>query len=142
MKTYIKLLMAVLLISLINGCETTNPDGPDTGDVRDKFLGTWLFTESASSGRGVNSAYTAVITKDPSNSSQVLISNFTGVGTGASAAYGVVTTSSITVPSQSIATDYKVDGSGSLSNSSTMNWSYSVTAGGTKDTYTATAKLQ
>ena len=130
-----------MLYLLFNGCDTTNTEGPDTGDVRDKYIGTWLFTESASS-RQPNSTYSAVISKDPSNSSQVLISNFTGVGSGSSDAYGIVTSGSISVPQQNLATDYKVEGYGSSSTSSKMNWTYSVTAGGTKDDYTATATKQ
>jgi hypothetical protein len=140
MNKYLKLLVLVLFISLINGCETTNPDGPDT-DIRDKFVGTWIFSESTPN-RGINATYDVVISKDPSNSSQVLLTNFSAVGSGANPAYGIVTTNSITVPLQTIATDYKVEGSGSLSNSSTMNWSYSYTTGADKTNCTATATKQ
>ena len=141
MQRYFKLLATIMFISLINSCDTTNSEGPDTNDDRDKYVGTWLFAESSSS-RGPNSTYTAVISKDPSNSSQVLISNFTGFGSGSSDASGIVTSSSISVTQQNIATDYVVEGFGSLSTSSKMNWTYSVTAGGTKDVYTAIATKQ
>jgi hypothetical protein len=140
MKRYLNLLAVTLIIILINGCEPDNTDGPDA-DIRDKFVGTWLFSESSPS-RSVNATYNVVISKDPSNSTQVLLSNFSGAGSGIDAAYGIVTSSSITVPSQSIATDYLVSGSGILSNSSTMNWTYSYTAGGDKTDCTATATLQ
>jgi hypothetical protein len=128
MKKLINLLAIIIIFSMISGCEPDNADGTDT-DVRDKYVGTWLFSE-AKQFRGVNSTYTVEITLDPSNSAQVLLSNFTAVGSGAIPAYGIATSSSITVPSQTIATDYIVEGSGSLSNSSTMNWTYSYTAGG------------
>jgi hypothetical protein len=141
MKKYLNLLAVVMLLSLLNSCDTTNSEGPDTGDDRDKYVGTWLFTEN-SPARQPSSTYTAVISKDPSNSSQVLISNFTGVGSGSSDAYGIVTSGSISVPQQNIATDYKVEGFGSSSTSTKMNWTYSVTAGGSKDDYSATATKQ
>ncbi|MFZ4704553.1 MAG: hypothetical protein ACOYMF_00960 [Bacteroidales bacterium] len=136
MKNLLKLLVIVMFLSVLNACEPDTQTGPDT-DVRDNFVGTWTFSES-SPNRSVNSTYSVVISKNPSNSSQVLLSNFTAAGSGTSA-YGIVTSTSITVPSQTIATDYIVDGSGILSNSSTMNWSYSYTAGGDKTDCTATA---
>jgi hypothetical protein len=141
MKNYLNLLAVVLLFLLASSCDTTNTEGPETGDDRDKYVGTWLFIENSST-RQPNSTYTAVISKDPSNSSQVLISNFTGVGSGSTDAYGIVTSTSISVPQQNIATDYKVEGFGNSSTSTKMNWTYSVTAGGTKDDYSATATKQ
>jgi hypothetical protein len=140
MNKYLKYLTIILFVSLISGCEPTDENSPDT-DVRDKFIGTWTFSE-LSPGRSVNATYSVVISKDPSNSSQVLLSNFTAIGSGGASAYGIVTSSRITVPSQSIATDYIVDGSGNLTNSSTMSWTYSYTAGGDKTDCSATATLQ
>lgn len=140
MKKYLNLLAVAMSFSVIIGCEPDNTDGPDT-DIRDKFVGTWIFSELTPN-RGINVTYDVVITIDPSNSSQVLLSNFTAVGSGANPAFGIVTTNSITIPLQTIATDYKVEGSGSLSNSTTMNWSYSYTTGADKTNCTATATLQ
>jgi hypothetical protein len=137
MKKLLNLLVLCIFLSLISGCEPDNTDGPDS-DVRDKYLGTWLFSETSSS-RSVNAIYEVIITKDFSNSSQVLLSNFGGSG---ATAYGIVTSSKITVPSQTISTDWLVDGLGNYTNSSTMNWSFSITAGGTKEDHTATATLQ
>jgi hypothetical protein len=138
MKKFLYLLTLAILISLIDGCEPDNTDGPDT-DVRDKYLGTWIFTEG-SANRSVKATYSVVISKDPSNSSQVLLANFGD--SGGAAALGIATSSRITVPAQSIASDWAVEGSGSLSNSSTMSWTYSITAGGDKTDYIATATLQ
>jgi hypothetical protein len=142
MKVYFKLFAVLLFISMISGCETTNPDGPDTSDDRDPLIGSWIFAESASS-RGVNSTYTVVVKKDPSNSSQVLLSNFGN--SGGDEPYGIVTSGTpmkITIPSQTIPSQWIVVGVGTLATSSKMNWTYSITAGGDKTDYIATATLQ
>ena len=138
MKKYLKLLAAVMFITLFDGCETTNPDGPDT-DSRDQFVGTWRFVETPAS-RSVNVVVFDVnITKDPSNSSQVLLSNFSGSG---ASAYGIVTTNKITVPSQTLSSNWLVNGIGNLSNSSTMNWTYFYNDGTDKYDLKAVATLQ
>jgi hypothetical protein len=142
MKVYFKLFALALVISMISGCETTNPDGPASSDDRDAFTGSWIFAESASS-RGVKSTYTVVIKKDPSNSSQVLLSNFGN--SGGDEPYGIVTsgtTKKITIPSQTIPSQWIVVGIGTLATSNKMTWTYSITAGGDKTDYIATATLQ
>jgi hypothetical protein len=138
MKKYLNLLVVAIYVLIISGCEPDNTDGPDT-DVRDKYLGTWIFTEG-SANRGINATYTVVISKDPSNSSQVLLSNFGG--SGVNNTYGIATSSRITIPLQTIDSDWVVDGSGSLTNSSTMSWTYSINDGSDKTDYIATATLQ
>lgn len=138
MKRQFQFLAIILMAAFVQGCVPEDTVTPDTGDVRDKFTGTWLFNENASN-RSLKSAYTVVITLDPSNTSQVLLSNFGNPGSGYEPAYAIVTSNRLTVPSQNIASDWVVDGSGTLANSTTMTWSYSITAGGNRDTYTATA---
>ena len=141
MKTKFKLLPVILMLALFQSCVPEDQVPPDTGDVRDKYVGTWLFIDYAPN-RNLKSTFAVVITLNPNNSSQVLLSNFGNPGSGFDPAYGIATSGNITVPSQNTATDWLTDGSGTLTNASTMSWSYSITAGGTKTTYQATATKQ
>lgn len=138
MKKQFYFLAVILMAAFLQSCVPEDPVPPDTGDLRDKFTGTWLFIENSPS-RSLNSSFTVVISLNPTNSSQVLLSNFGNPGSGYDPAYGIVTSSRITVPSQSMASDWTVDGSGTLLNAGTMDWTYSITAGGDKITYHATA---
>ncbi|HEX7411292.1 MAG TPA: hypothetical protein VF298_04045 [Bacteroidales bacterium] len=140
MKKQFQFLVIILMITFIQSCVPEDSVTPDTGDVRDKYTGTWLVIEHARKSSLIVT-YTIVISLDPSNSSQVLLSHFSGYS-GSNPAYGIATSSSITVPSQSMASDWQVEGSGTLANSSTMDWTYTITAGGNTDTYTATATKQ
>ena len=142
MKKQFQFLAAMLMIAFLQSCAPADTVTPDTGDARDKYTGTWLFIENTAKS-SLSSAYTVVITKDPSNTSQVLLSNFGNPGPGYSPAYGIATTGSITVPSQTYASGWQIDdGSGTLSNASTMSWTYSITAGGNIDNYQAIATKQ
>lgn len=137
----IQFLAVILMAAFIQSCVPEDTITPDTGDDRDKFTGTWLVIENSKKS-SLSVTYTVVISLDPSNSSQVLLSNFGNPGSGSDPAYGIVTTSSINVPSQSTSTDWIVDGTGTLANSTTMSWTYSITAGGDKIDYQATATKQ
>lgn len=141
MKKQFQFLAAMLMIAFLQSCAPTDTVTPDTGDARDKYTGTWLFIENTAKS-SLSSSYTVVITKDPSNTSQVLLSKFGNPGPGYSPAYGIATTGSITVPSQTYASGWQIDGSGTLSNASTMSWTYTITAGGNIDNYQAIATKQ
>jgi hypothetical protein len=138
MKRQFQLLAFIFMISLLQSCEPKDQVVHERGD----YTGTWLFTETAAkSSLNTNTVYTVVISLDPSNSSQVLLSHFGGYS-GSETAYGIVTSGSIEVPSQSMASDWLVDGSGTLINANLMDWSYSVTAGGDRFPAHATAVRQ
>ena len=141
MKKQFHLLIIIVLAALVQSCLPEEPIGPDTGDVRDKFTGRWIFIDNNPK-RILKSTFEVVISIDPSNSSQVLLSNFGNPGSGSNPAIGIVTSSRITVTSQITAPDFRVEGSGILTNVNKMNWTYSITAGGNKDNYTATATKQ
>jgi hypothetical protein len=106
-------------------------------DPRDKFIGTWTF-EEVSTNRNINIVYVAVITGNPEDGGQVLIANFSGIGSMLEA-YGTIISDSITVPSQNMAIDYKVEGGGKFINPTTMHWVYSITSNGDLINYLATA---
>jgi hypothetical protein len=138
MKKLFYFLAVILMVAFIQGCVPEDPVSPDTGDIRDKYLGTWIFIDNTPN-RSLKSTFQVVISLDPDNSSQVLLSNFGDPGSGSDPAYGIATASRITVPSQNTSTDWLVDGSGTLVNENTMSWTYSITAGGDKITNQATA---
>lgn len=76
MKKYFRLLLLPLTISLLllQGC--VDELGEDLfADPVDKFLGTWNVQESSTI-YGDGFVYTVHITRNPQNSSEVLISNF------------------------------------------------------------------
>jgi hypothetical protein len=141
MKKQLQFLSIMLMVSFMQSCAPSDTVTPDTGDVRDKYTGTWLFLEDTPKS-SLSSSFMVVITRDPSNSGQVLLSNFGNPGPGINPAYGIATAGSITVPSQYMASDWMVDGSGSLRNAGIMDWTYSITAGGDHTAYHAIATKQ
>lgn len=136
LKTITRPALFLLLITFMAAC--VPEDEVEPGDLRDKFTGTWRFTETpvVKSPDGVS--FTVTITYDPNNSTQVLLKNFAQIG-GQYAAYGIVTSNRITIPSQEVAPGFMVSGTGILAGSSHMDWDYTTIAGGDKETFTATA---
>jgi hypothetical protein len=125
----------LMLVMIFPACELDDID-PD-GDIRDKFIGTWRFDESEA--KSDLTFYTVQITKDPGNTSQVLLRNFGNVGNAS--AYGIVTTNRITVTSQTLAS-LTISGSGSTVTNTRMNWTYSIIDGADLINFTAVADKQ
>jgi len=123
----------LMLVLILPACELDDVD-PD-GDIRDKFIGTWRFDESEA--KNDLAFYTVQISKDPGNSSQVLLRNFGNAGNFYSA-YGIVTTNRITVSSQTLAS-FTISGSGTTVSNTRMNWTYSINDGADLTNYTAVA---
>ena len=126
----------IIMVSFVSCTLDENVD-PDTGDPRDAVTGSWRFNESPAA-RNVDASYTVTITNDAGNSSQVMLRNFANAG-GNYSAYGIVTSGRITVPSQEMAPGFEVEGSGDIQSLSSMNWEYTIVAGGDMESYTATA---
>lgn len=136
MNRSLKTLFAILTLIFISSCTLDEDLDPiDTTDDRDKFVGTWMFFEN-SAARG--QSYQVTISLDNSNSSQVLLKNIGNFGNSYSA-YGIVTSSSITVPAQEIYPGIEIDGSGQLTGTDEMEWSYTINGGGSSETISATA---
>lgn len=136
------LVLAGFTALFITACEPLTND-PASGDIRDDYTGVWKFVESFKSTQG--QTYLVTIVKDPTNSSQVILQNFGNPGSDNNTAIGIVTSSQIVVSRQTLTnTSWIVEGSGSFSNAAktTMNWAFSITAGGSKDDYTATVTKQ
>lgn len=126
----------VLLLMVFSACEIEEDD--TFTDLRDKYTGTWQFNENEA--KNDLTFYNVVITKDPGNTSQVLLKNFGNVS-NLHSAYGIVTTSRITVPSQDIAS-VTISGSGNLESTGNMSWTYSLNDGADIINYTAQAQKQ
>lgn len=129
-------LFAILIIATFTSC--LPDDDLIVDDIRDSFVGTWRFNESPL--KSPETIYTVVITKDPGNTSQVLLRNFGNVG-NFQTAYGIVTQTRIAIPSQTIAS-FIISGDGVLSGSTRMEWSYSINDGADLTTYSAVAEKQ
>jgi len=122
-----------------NGTGYGDPISFKTSDPRDPYIGEWQFIESFKSTLG--QSYIVNIIKDPDNSSQVILRNFCNPGSNNISAKGIVTSTQLVVSSQQMSNLWIVDGTGQFSNSNKtkMDWTFSITAGGSKDSYTATA---
>lgn len=126
------------LLGMMVSCVPEGDLDPDSDDERDKFIGTWRFDETPASREVDAISFTVTISYDPSNTSQVLLKNFAQIG-GQYSAYGIVTNNRITIPSQEITSGFRVSGSGTMSNLSTMNWEYTIIAGSDMESFTAVA---
>jgi hypothetical protein len=136
-------LMTAVTVLFFIGCEPA--DTTSTGeDSRDQFVGVWQFAESGALKSVKGQSYIVTITKDEGNSSQVILENFGNPGLQDVIVVGTVTTNQIVVSQQNLSNGWAVDGSGKISNANktAMAWTYSITAGGNKDTYSATASKQ
>lgn len=127
---------SLLLVMALSSCTLEEDLDPITGDNRDKFTGTWMFSETEVA-RAIS--YPVTISYDPSNSAQVLLSNMGNLGSS-KRAYGIVTTSRIVIPQQEVpSSGITIEGTGTLTNNSTMHWEFSITGGGDINYYEATA---
>jgi hypothetical protein len=131
------LLIGAFTSVIYSGCEPV--DNPTGGDPRDAYVGEWKFIESFKSAE--SQSYIVTISLDPNNSSQVIIGNLGNPGSQDITVKGLVTSSQVVVSSQNMSNGWVIEGSGSFTNvvKSSMTWSYSITAGGNKDDYIATA---
>jgi hypothetical protein len=107
------LLITGLVITFIS-CEDDLFDDPFADPV-DKFLGTWKCNETEVPPDGLW-VYDVVITRNPQNSTEILISNFNLQGAG-ERAKALVTGNSLTIPTQLICDDtIEIKGSGNFRN--------------------------
>lgn len=122
-------LATMMIISL--SCTTDEDD--ELTDPRDKFLGSWTVNESCS-----KRIYTVTITEDPTNSGNVLISNFADPGFG-DPAVGIVAGTHIELdPNEKIGDGWTVSGGGDLVKNNRMEWSYDLLINSSQQTCSAT----
>jgi len=134
----ISILLAVFTIFFISACEPVDEDNPD-GDPRDAYIGEWQFVESFKSTKG--QSYVVDISKDPDNSSQIILENFGNSGVSGVYATAIVTSDQIVIPNQEMSNGWVTEGSGQMSNQkkTSMNLSYYFIIGADKENYTTTA---
>lgn len=104
-KVYLFLLVYIAIGLSFHSC-TKEDNLLDDGDARDTFVGEWSVTDACS-----KQIYRSSITFDPSNSSQVTISNYANLGQSAQA---VIAGNSIYIESQDIGNGYTASGNGRL----------------------------
>jgi hypothetical protein len=107
------LLITGLVITFIS-CEDDLFDDPFADPV-DKFLGTWKCNETEVPPDGLW-VYDVVITRNPQNSTEILISNFNLQG-ASERAKALITGNSLTIPTQLICDNtIEIKGSGNFRN--------------------------
>jgi hypothetical protein len=130
------LFLVVILLFSFAACEIDEDD--PNADLRDRFVGTWRFDESEV--KSNLAFYNVSIAYDPSNSSQVLLTNFANVGNFHSA-YGIVTEDRITIPAQTVAS-LTISGIGNRITNGSISWTYAVNDGADLISYAAIAIKQ
>lgn len=134
MKKFAKLILFALFIAFFPlSCQEDEDDDllPFVED-RDKFIGQWSVNDETCQ----RSRYLVTIAADPSNSVQVIITNF-GFSGATIPDTAIVAGSTITVPRQSNSEQWIILGSGKY-NDGKIDWSYSLEISGDLLTCTAT----
>jgi hypothetical protein len=127
-------LMTLMLSLVLSGCtEKTDPD-PSPTDARSAFLGRWSVVETPT-----KLSYEVNITADPNSTDGVFISNFANTGSGSTPAGAFIGGNTITLdPDQVIGDGWIINGYGSLSGTTKINWNYNINDGADVNYYVAT----
>jgi len=125
-KVKVVALMALLTCMVFTGCQKDNSTTP-ASDPRAAFIGNWGVQES-----WVKLSYEVTISVDTSSKMGVLIYNFALIGFSYPPAKALISGNTITLdPNQVIGDGLEVNGSGTISGTSTISWSYTVSDGAT-----------
>jgi hypothetical protein len=132
--TYILAATGILLFGIVS-CTPEDEPTPDTGDSRDKLVGTWQCTENSPTFGTQN--YYVDISKDTSSTDKIEIDNFFGLGLGKSIK-GSLSGNLITISNATVM-GYMFNGTGSVSSTwKSISWSYTVDDGNGPENVTAT----
>jgi len=115
-------LLSLFFIVFFSGCAIDDEIIPDENDPASAFVGTWSVSDNA-----LKLNYEVTITKNPLNSTEVILSNFAGSG---DEVIGLVTGKTITIENQNVGSDWQVDGSGSYKSSTRLEFTYNLVIGG------------
>ena len=122
---------------LITSCASNNKDDDDTvapsTDTRDRYVAYWNVNEN-SAVAGTNT-HTVNIIKSTTNSSEIIINNFSGLSVSARAS---VNNNNLTIPYQQIGTIGFTQGSGTFNGSNSIAFTYTTTISTSRDSCTAT----
>jgi hypothetical protein len=127
MKTKLKpfTLIAAAILLLVSSCILDEDVDPNPTDPIEKFLGTWSASDNE-----LKLNYEVQISRDPNNSTMVLISNFADSG---SAAKALAVGGSLVIESQTIGNNWLVSGTGTYRNTGRIDFPYSLTIGGSQE---------
>ena len=124
----------MILIILFGGCSPSDDNNPSPiPDVRDKFVGSWNVNDETC-GKG---KYVVTISKDPSNSAQVLIQNF-AFSSADEPDTAIIAASNIIVPKQHNSEGWTIEGIGNYYTNETIGWEYNIVISGFQESCTAT----
>jgi len=118
-------IVSVLLIFIFFGCDTNDDTNPSpVPDVRDKFVGIWNVVDACSKAN-----YDVNISKDPSNSAQVLLDNFADSGADEPDT-AIIAASSIVLYRQFNSEGWLIKGNGSYKIEEKIDWDFELTISG------------
>ena len=122
---------------LITSCASDKKDDPaspePSTDPRDKYVAYWNVSEN-SAVAGTNT-HTVNIIKSTTNSSEIIINNFSGLSVSARAS---VSNNNLTIPYQQIGTIGFTKGSGIFNGTNSISMTYTTTISTSRDSCTAT----
>ncbi len=117
------IILNIILISLFTSCLPDEDVIPDTDDPRDKIVDTWDCAEISPTYGETN--YMVDISKYEDDDSEVVLSNFYGLGAWSSLS-ATMSGFKLTISSQTIE-GHLISGNGTISsNYKTINWTYEV----------------
>ena len=126
------LFFLMLIILALVSCTKTDSTTTPSGDDRAKFLGSWNVSETHNKG-----SFVVTIKADPNEASRVLIDNFANLLPG-NQATAYISGNSITLDAnQSVGNMINISGNGTMTGSTTINWTYTMTDGATRIDATA-----
>lgn len=131
---YISMAVVGLLITSCASDKKDDPDSPEPStDPRDRYVSHWSVIENTSSS-GTNT-HTVNITKSTTNSSEIIIDNFSSLPVSVRAS---VNNNNLTIPFQQMGSIGFTQGSGVYNGSNSISLAYTTTISTSVDTCTAT----
>ncbi len=119
------IIIALLMALFFNSCALDEENIPDETDPASAFIGSWSVSDNS-----LKLNYTVTISRNPLNSTEVILNNFAGSN---DAATGLVTGKTITVLNQQIGSGWYVGGSGTYKNESRLEFTYDLEIAGNEE---------
>lgn len=128
MKSMRIIIAAIIVSFILYSCEDLL-DNPSSKEIAQQLEGEWKCDETSSIFKSTEDIYTVYITPSETDSTRIFISNFYQLGNSVEAT-ALINTYTITIPTQKIAGDYEIRGSGTISNNlKEIKWNYYVDDG-------------
>lgn len=124
------LYLSLIVLFGLTACVPDDSNIPNETDPALAFVGNWSVSDNE-----LKINYEVQITKNPQNSTEILLNNFAN---SADNAVGLVTGKTVTIVSQSLNNSWKVSGTGSYKSSSRLEFTYDLIIGGDKKSWQAT----